>query len=548
MLPVKRSLIYQEFASQLFHRESWKRMAQGMVLLTRCLPTELHKLSERVAQRLFSSSSISVSLSHLSEESDAKLLSSIPVDISDGQARFIHKSLQEFFVAQAWIRCLDCDDHQQLTDALNSNFVSSEEGVLAFISQLISLSHHSKKLLKVVLESRNSETGILASTASSNAITILNHSRQSFSGMDLSGISIPQADLSFAIMEKTNLARSNLSECKMQQVWLKGANLQECNMTDVKLVEFPWIEFESEVYCMWVEKDMLVLGLEGGDIEVWDPSTMQRIGDPLKGHTYKVTSVAVSNGKIISGSKDKTIRIWSMATRQQIGAPLQGHTGKVHCVAVADGKIISGSEDHTVRIWDLETGQQIGNPLQGHTDQVDRVAISNGKIISGSRDETILIWDMITMKQIGNPLKSFPIWVDIITLWNDEIISGSLDRTIQMWMHQFGDTLKDNSVCCLTASDDMIVCGGYYGVITIWDMKTMQQIGNISVSNTYNNNRVRVVDNQRLLDITILDRKILVAMGNTIRILDMTTMQRIGIGGADHRASFKDPSIKTIPV
>ena len=112
------------------------------------------------------------------------------------------------------------------------------------------------------------------------------------------------------------------------------------------------------------------------------------------------------NGRhIISGSSDHTIRIWDAETGAPVGNPLKGHTGWVQSVAYSpDGKrVISGSNDHTIRIRDAETGASVGNPLNGHIDYVQSVAYSpDGQhIISGSDDRTIRIWDAEANPEAG---------------------------------------------------------------------------------------------------------------------------------------------------
>jgi WD40 repeat protein len=102
-----------------------------------------------------------------------------------------------------------------------------------------------------------------------------------------------------------------------------------------------------------------------------------------------------------------TIRIWDARTGAAIGQPLKGHTGSVRSVACSpDGQhIISGSNDRTIRIWDARTGAAIGQPLEGHTSWVSSVACSpDGQhIISGSADMTIRIWDARPGATIGQP-------------------------------------------------------------------------------------------------------------------------------------------------
>jgi len=131
----------------------------------------------------------------------------------------------------------------------------------------------------------------------------------------------------------------------------------------------------------------------------WDAQTGGKVGNPLKGHTSFVWSVAFSpDGRyIVSGSGDKMIQIWDAQTGGQVGSPLQGHTATVLSVAFSpDGRhIVSCSNDKTIQLWDAQTGAQVGNPLQGHTLSVLSVAFSpDGRhIVSGSLDTTIRLWN-----------------------------------------------------------------------------------------------------------------------------------------------------------
>ena len=53
-------------------------------------------------------------------------------------------------------------------------------------------------------------------TASSTAISMLNAAKVSFSGIDFSYIKIPNANLSGAILDSTNLCNANLTQVMLQ--------------------------------------------------------------------------------------------------------------------------------------------------------------------------------------------------------------------------------------------------------------------------------------------------------------------------------------------
>ncbi len=129
---------------------------------------------------------------------------------------------------------------------------------------------------------------------------------------------------------------------------------------------------------------ILLLGLAGSQIYVlvrygiFPSNPIGLIYSPfflnktLTGHTYRVTSVAISpDGKtLVSGSVDKTIKIWNLDTGT-LQKTLTGHTEVFMSVAISpDGKtLVSGSSDATIKIWNLDTGT-LQNTLTGHNDWV----------------------------------------------------------------------------------------------------------------------------------------------------------------------------------
>jgi WD40 repeat protein len=87
-------------------------------------------------------------------------------------------------------------------------------------------------------------------------------------------------------------------------------------------------------------------------VRLWDVATGQLT---LLWHTDYVLSVSFSpDGTCIAtGCGDKTVQLWNATTGQPIGQPLRGHTGFVNSASFSqDGtRIISCSWDRTVRVW-----------------------------------------------------------------------------------------------------------------------------------------------------------------------------------------------------
>src|SRR5688500_3016946 len=68
-------------------------------------------------------------------------------------------------------------------------------------------------------------------------------------------------------------------------------------------------------------------GLNSGAGFWWDVTEGQRIGDPLTGHSARITSLAFSpdGSTLASASRDKSIILWDVNTGKQRIGPLLGH-------------------------------------------------------------------------------------------------------------------------------------------------------------------------------------------------------------------------------
>lgn len=94
----------------------------------------------------------------------------------------------------------------------------------------------------------------------------------------------------------------------------------------------------------------------GDEVLLWDTSTRQQTGEPLKGHVGRITSLAFSPDgmTLATGSKDQTARLWNTVTHNQIGTPLTGHTGTLNIVSFShDSCTLATAADDGVRLWDV---------------------------------------------------------------------------------------------------------------------------------------------------------------------------------------------------
>lgn len=108
--------------------------------------------------------------------------------------------------------------------------------------------------------------------AAANAITILNLQRHSFSGLNLSYVKIPNANLSFGIFQDTDFTGADLSGCDFSNAILDKANFTGANLTGVKFENIASFQYDSGARCLTLSDDQskVIVGYDSGRVVCWD--------------------------------------------------------------------------------------------------------------------------------------------------------------------------------------------------------------------------------------------------------------------------------------
>jgi WD40 repeat protein len=92
-------------------------------------------------------------------------------------------------------------------------------------------------------------------------------------------------------------------------------------------------------------------------VRFWRSSDGDQIGKRCIGHTYDITSLAISSGGsfIATASLDGTVRLWDTKTHKQIGQSLEHDVG-LHSVAISPNEelVVSGDNDGIVWLWSIK--------------------------------------------------------------------------------------------------------------------------------------------------------------------------------------------------
>jgi eukaryotic-like serine/threonine-protein kinase len=164
------------------------------------------------------------------------------------------------------------------------------------------------------------------------------------------------------------------------------------------------------------DRPVAVTGCQDHTLNVWDLATGERTGEPLRGHTGAVSSLALttSGGRpvAVSVSADRSVRLWDLTGHRQAGPPLVHNTS---VMAVACGPVggravavVGGVWDQSLRVLDLDARRTTGLPLTGHTNSVMTVAY--GRLgdrpiaLTGGYDRTVRVWDLAGRHETGAPL------------------------------------------------------------------------------------------------------------------------------------------------
>jgi len=401
-----------------------------------------------------------------------------------------HKSFLEYFIARRIIelrREERANIFKEGLQLLNARSLQEEPETLRFMVeawQEPKTRELQEPFVDIILKSREEYPDV--SLAASNAITFLNAAKVSFSGMDLSGIKIPGADLSYGIFDQARLQQANLTQVNFQGAWLRQCDLTEALMLGVNFGELPYFELPKIVSSLCYSSDGRLLAVaSGSEIYLYEAKTRVLDGI-LIGHTAPIESIAFSlDGRfIVSGGGDKTVRLWECA-RQRLLAKFEGHTESVCSVAFSpDGTFVASaagkSNDSVIRLWECAKQQLFAKFDAG---LIRSIAFSpNGKfIVLGGVDTNIKIWENETQKLSVLPVRHAN--VNIIAFSPDGrfVVSAGIGTTIRLWKFENWQLLATleghaNTVNSVAFSPDnkIIAAGSADRTVCLWECKTQK--------------------------------------------------------------------------
>ena len=194
-----------------------------------------------------------------------------------------------------------------------------------------------------------------------NAMTILNLAKFDFSKLDLSGICIPGAYLSYGKFEGTDFSGSNLTGVDFTKASLKDTNFFKANLTDIEFGVLPDVTFPNHIYCYeWAPNGQQLAVSKGVDLIIFEKDAKGLFFKEVRtvSCSYQIESVSFSSdGKWIAcAGRNGLVHIYDVPTGSVVMNLLTESTNQKVCAFNAqDTKLAIALGDGKIQVWNTQT-------------------------------------------------------------------------------------------------------------------------------------------------------------------------------------------------
>ncbi|KAM4028430.1 sterol regulatory element-binding protein cleavage-activating protein isoform 2-T2 [Anomaloglossus baeobatrachus] len=264
-----------------------------------------------------------------------------------------------------------------------------------------------------------------------------------------------------------------------------------------------WSEdFDSSVWSLGLQGNLIVAGRSNGKLEVWDAiEGVLRCssGDGQSG----ITALVFLNHRIVAARLNGSLDFFCLDL-QKSSSPLQfravrstvpssplyssddiirchlthtvscAHQKPITVLKAAAGRLVTGSQDHTLKVYRLEDACCLFT-LQGHSGGITVIYIDQTMVLaSGGQDGAICLWDVLTGSRVGH-MHGHRGDITSLLCTASYVISSGLDDVISIWDRSSGIKLYSiqQELGCGSSlgliSDNLLVTGGQ-GCVSFWDI------------------------------------------------------------------------------
>ena len=322
--------------------------------------------------------------------------------------------------------------------------------------------------------------------AAANAITILVRAGVRFIGVDLRGVRIPRADISYGVFDSAQLQGADLRKVNLQSAWLRQTDLSDAQMTGVVFGELPFLtphDSNSEtgvLSCTYSpDGELLAVGLRNGNVSLYVTSSWEKTRT-LSLHDGMILGIVFSpsGDQIATASRDGTVKLWEVESGE-LRHSLEHDYGVFSVAYSPNGNQIASSSYGKVQLWDVATGECIST-FDHNGEASDIVYSPDGSNLAfGGDDFTVCLWDA----QSGACCRAFSghserIWSCAYSPHGNQIASAGEDMTARIWDVETGTCRHilaghSNAVHSVSYSPkgDQLATGSRDTTIRLWDVE-----------------------------------------------------------------------------
>uniref|UniRef100_A0A8C9FA11 Sterol regulatory element-binding protein cleavage-activating protein n=1 Tax=Pavo cristatus TaxID=9049 RepID=A0A8C9FA11_PAVCR len=244
-------------------------------------------------------------------------------------------------------------------------------------------------------------------------------------------------------------------------------------------------DFESSVWSLDLQGNLIVAGRSNGKLEVWDAieGTLRSSNDESQSG---ITALVFLNNRIVAARLNGSLDFFSLEThtslnhlqfrgRQSVCAHLVGVLGCLCSpLILSSAPRLLTSASRGPQVFRLEDSCCLFT-LQGHSGAITAVYIDQTMVLaSGGQDGAICLWDVLTGSKVSH-MYAHRGDVTSLTCTTSCVISSGLDDVISIWDRSSGIKLYSiqQEMGCGSSlgviSDNLLVTGGQ-GCVSFWDI------------------------------------------------------------------------------
>ncbi len=467
-----------------------------------------------------------------SEDQEIELLrSACPIrKLGPNQYGFIHASLIEYFATRAMYEEVVAQPSQQIVisavavsdtkdskqaimityakmqsgrqtnllplsqSTLYQSSITKQNNMIQFLADRVQESEvFKKKLFEVIELSKKDER---YAVCAANSITVLARARTAFSDIDFRGIRIPGANISYGILDNTQLQGADLTGVNLTGAWLRQANASGANLKDIELGELPFFPSSSAQVCCYSSDGRWLALASGRVITIYDANSYQK-RLTLPGTEGIITcmtfspdggSLAAGSQLLLKGSDINKIYLFSVETGA-ILISLLGHVKRIQSIAFSpDGQLlVSAADDATVQLRDLRSQNVLKTYQYTESCRADfsragclLVARIHNSNAVGIDQHDVQVFEPSTNKLLQT-LKGHTAKINVVAFSHDGcfLATGSRDNTIKLWsiasgalLHTLTGHAKQIKALAFSSDDRLLASGSSDTTIRVWETES----------------------------------------------------------------------------